>query len=53
MIKRKKMSLKINFDCLRTKNESFLCLTTRKTLSLGDFDEFKPHIFLRSFFINN
>ena len=46
------MSLKINFDCLRTNNEHFLCLRTSKTLSLGEFDEYETHLFLSLFFMN-
>ena len=46
------MSLKINFNCLRTNKQFFFCLRTNKTLSLGEFDESKSHIFLSSFFMN-
>ena len=46
------MSLKINFDCLRTNNESFLCLRTSNTLSLGELDEYETHLFLSPFLMN-
>ena len=45
------MSLKINFDCLRTNNEPFLCLRTSKTLSLGEFDESKNYLILKPLFM--
>ena len=46
------MTSKIDSYCLRTNKYPFLCLRTRKTLSLGEFDESKTHRFLRSFFKN-
>ena len=46
------MSLKINFDCLRTNNEPFLCLRTSNTLSLREFDKYETHIFLSPFLMN-
>ena len=46
------MALKINLNCLRTNNESFLCLGTSKTLSLGEFDECETHLILSQFFMN-
>ena len=46
------MSSKIEFYCLRTNKYPFLCLRTSKTLSLGEFDESKTHLFLYSFFKN-
>ena len=36
-------------NCLRTNKNSFLCLGTSKTLSLGEFDECKTHLFLIHF----
>ena len=38
-VQNRKMSLKINLNCLRTNKSSFLCLGISKTLSLGEFDE--------------
>ena len=46
------MSLKLFMNCLRTNNDSFLCLVTSKTLSLGVFDESKTHLILSPFFMN-
>ena len=48
----KKNVFKISLNCLRTNNESFLCLGTSKTLSLGDFDEYETHIILSPFFMH-
>ena len=36
-------------NCLRTNKVSSLCLKTSKTLSLGEFDESKTHLFLIHF----
>ena len=36
-------------NCLRTNKISFLCLGKSKTLSVGEFDESKTHIFLIHF----
>ena len=36
-------------NCLRTNKISFLYLGTSKTLSLGEFDESKTHLFLIHF----
>ena len=44
--------LKVNLICLRTNNESFLCLGTSKTLSLGEFDECETHLILILFFMH-
>ena len=41
--------LRIGLNCLRTNNESFLCLGTNKTLSLGEFDEGETHLILSPF----
>ena len=46
------MSSNFDFYCLRTNNYPFLCLRTIKTLSLGEFDESKTHLFLSPFFKN-
>ena len=46
------MISKINFYCLRTNKYHFLCLRTNKTLSLGEFDESKTHLFLSPFLKN-
>ena len=40
------MFLKFDFYCLRTNKEPFLSLRTSRTLSLGEFDESKTHLFL-------
>ena len=48
----KKNGLKISLNCLRTNNESFLCLGTSKTLCLGEFDECETHLVLSPFFIH-
>ena len=37
-------------NCLWTNKISSLCLGTSKTLSLGEFDESKTHLFLIHFF---
>ena len=39
--------------CLRIIKNSFLCLGTSKTLSLGEFDEYETHIVLSPFFMHN
>ena len=44
-----KNDLKVSLNFLRTNNESFLCLGTSKTLSLGDFDECETHLVLSPF----
>ena len=44
------MSSKIDFCVLRTNKYPFLRLRTSKTLSLGEFDESKTHLFLGPFF---
>ena len=44
--------LKINYNCLRINNKSFLCLGTSKTLSLGEFDECETHLILNPFFMH-
>ena len=46
------MSLKLFLNCLRINNDPFLCLRTRKTLSLGEFDESKTHLVLSPFLVN-
>ena len=46
------MTSKFDSYCLRTNTYHFLCLKTIKTLSLGEFDEFKTHLFLSPFFKN-
>ena len=38
-VQNRKISLRIKLNYLRTNKSSFLCLGTRKTLSLGEFDE--------------
>ena len=38
-VQNRKMPLKIKLNFLRTNKTSFLFLGTRKTLSLGEFDE--------------
>ena len=48
----KKKGLKVSVNCLRTNNESFLCLGTSKTLSLGEFDECETHLVLIPFFMH-
>ena len=42
------MDLKLN--SLRTSNQSFLCLETSQTLSLGEFDKSKTYIFFKPIF---
>ena len=44
------MTSNFDFYCLRINKYHFLCLRTSKTLSLGEFDESKTHIFLSPFF---
>ena len=46
------MTSKIDSYCLRTNKYPFLYLRTSKTLSYGEFDESKTHIFLSPFFKN-
>ena len=44
--------LKNKVKCLRTNKIYFLCSGTSKTLSLGEFDESKTHIFLSPFLLH-
>ena len=47
-----KNGLKVNLNCLRTSNQSFLWLGISKTLSLGEFDASKNHQVLSLFFMH-
>ena len=44
------MISKIDFYCLRANKYPFVYLRTSKTLSLGEFDESKTHLFFKNIF---